>query len=930
VRCQLVLSLSACVALLDVTRSTRLAAQQTGMVSGTVLAVEAGAPLAGASVVLVGTARTVLTNAQGQYRLSAPPGTHTVRARLIGYEAAEQRVTVAAGQTATADFKLAATPLSLNEVVVVGARTSRTAVETPVPVDVISTQEIADNGQTEVNQILATLAPSFNASHQTIGDGSDHINPASLRGLGPDQVLVLVNGKRRHSSALVHVNGTFGRGTVGVDLNAIPAAAIERIEVLRDGAAAQYGSDAIAGVINVVLKQQAEHLDLTTTAGTTAGGKSVWDIGSAHDGDQIRSEVDYGFKVGDRGFFNVAGEYLNRDATSRAAPYSNNDIFPGVTTQAGTDSALRVNGLTRQDFTIRLGQAAATEGMAFYNTVVPLSENAEFYSFGGLSHRNGVAAGFYRLPSQEARVVPQLYPFGFLPEIRTNLDDASASAGVRGGLNGWDVDFSVTHGTNALHYFVEHSNNASMGTASPTTFDAGRLVFGQTVGNLDVVRPLDIRGALRSLSFVAGGEFRREEYRIDAGDEASWQLGNGGSRPGIDFDTTSAGKPKESGAQVFPGFQPSNVLDRSRNSVSVYAGLESQVSQRFLVDVGGRLESYSDFGRTFNWKVASRFEVAPRVAVRGAASTGFRAPSLAQAWFNSVSNQFIIGAGGALILNRVLTSNNESGVTRAFGVPALREETSRNYSLGLTVQPTPNWSFTADAYRITIDGRIVISSQFRAGTDPVGTVVARILTPFQRLGVNAAQFFTNAVDTRTLGLDLVATHSRTLAGGTLTLSGSANFTKTEVQRVNIPQAMADTFTSGNLAAVSNLLLNREDRNRLEDALPRQKGSVTARYARGRLSGLARATYYGPVSFHEMSSPNNDETFGAKTLFDLDLGYQLSGGVRLAVGGSNIFNTFPDQQTKAFNISGGRFIYSRRVTQFGMNGGFYYARVAVTL
>jgi len=930
VRCQLVLSLSACVALLDVTRSAQLAAQQTGTVSGTVLAVEAGAPLAGASVVLVGTARTVLTNAQGQYRLSAPPGPHTVRARLIGYEAAEQRVTVAAGQTATADFKLAATPLSLNEVVVVGARTSRTAVETPVPVDVISTQEIADNGQTEVNQILATLAPSFNASHQTIGDGSDHINPASLRGLGPDQVLVLVNGKRRHSSALVHVNGTFGRGTVGVDLNAIPAAAIERIEVLRDGAAAQYGSDAIAGVINVVLKQQAEHLDLTTTAGTTAGGKSVSDIGSAHDGDQIRSEVDYGFKVGDRGFFNVAGEYLNRDATSRAAPYSNNDIFLGVTTQAGTDSALRVNGLTRQDFTIRLGQAAATEGMAFYNTVVPLSENAEFYSFGGISHRNGVAAGFYRLPSQEARVVPQLYPFGFLPEIRTNLDDASASAGVRGGLNGWDVDFSVTHGTNALHYFVEHSNNASMGTASPTTFDAGRLVFGQTVGNLDVVRPLEVRGGLRSLSFVAGGEFRREEYRIDAGDEASWQLGNGGSLPGKDFDTTSAGKPKESGAQVFPGFQPSNALDRSRNSVSVYAGLESQVSERFLVDVGGRLESYSDFGRTFNWKVASRFEVAPHVAVRGAASTGFRAPSLAQAWFNSVSNQFIIGAGGALILNRVLTSNNESGVTRAFGVPALREETSRNYSIGLTVQPAPNWSFTADAYRITIDGRIVISSQFRAGTDPVGTVVARILSPFQRLGVNAAQFFTNAVDTRTLGLDVVATHSRTLAGGTLTLSGSANFTKTEVQRVNIPQAMADTFTSGNLAAVSNLLLNREDRNRLEDALPRQKGSVTARYARGRLSGLARATYYGPVSFHEMSSPDNDETFRAKTLFDLDLGYQLSGGVRLAVGGSNIFNTFPDQQTKAFNISGGRFIYSRRVTQFGMNGGFYYARLALEL
>ena len=915
--------------------ATPLAAQQTGTVAGTVIATESGTPLAGASVVIVGTARTVLTNDKGQYRLSVSAGVHTVRARLIGYETAERRVTVAAGETVTADFKLAATPLSLNEVVVVGARTSRTAVETPVPVDVISSQEIADNGQTEVNQILATLAPSFNASHQTIADGTDHINPASLRGLGPDQVLVLVNGKRRHSSALVFVNGTFGRGTVGVDLNAIPTAAIERIEVLRDGAAAQYGSDAIAGVINVVLKQQAEHLDLTTTAGTTAGGKSVWDIGSAHDGDQIRTEVDYGFKVGDRGFFNVAGEYLNRAATSRAAPYSNNDIFPGVTTQAGTDSALRVNGLTRQDFTIRLGQAAATEGMAFYNTVVPLSDNAEFYSFGGISHRNGVAAGFYRLPSQEARVVPQLYPFGFLPEIRTMLDDNSASAGVRGALNGWDVDFSVTHGTNGLHYFVEHSNNASMGTASPTNFDAGRLGFGQTVGNLDLVRALGARGGFRSLSFVAGGEFRGEEYRIDPGDEASWQLGNGGSQPGIDFDTTSAGKPKESGAQVFPGFQPANALDRSRNSVSAYAGLESQVSERFLLDVGGRLESYSDFGRTFNWKVASRLEVAPRVALRGAASTGFRAPSLAQVWFNNVSNQFAIDAGGNLILNRILTSNNQSRVTKAFGIPDLTEETSVNLSAGLTAQPRSNVSLTADFYRITIDGRIVLTSQFSSLTasEPNAAIrarVAEILLPFQAQGVTTAQFFTNSVDTRTLGVDLVASYATALGGGTLNLTGSANFTKTEVTRVNVPQAMADSFASGNLDTVRVRILNPEDRNRLEDGLPRRKGSVQARWQRGRFGALGRATYYGPIEYHHPTNPANDEHFSAKTLCDLDLSYELRGGVRVAVGGSNIFNTFPDQQKKAANISFGRFIYSRRVTQFGMNGGFYYARLQLSL
>src|SRR5881392_651002 len=327
-----------------------LAAQQTGIVSGTVVAAESGAPLAGASVVIVGTARSVFTSDKGEYRLSVAAGTHAVRARLIGYEPAEQRVTVTAGQTVTADFKLTATPLSVNEVVVVGARTSRTATETPVPVDVITAQEVIETGHTEIAQILGALAPSFNASHQTIADGSDHINPASLRGLGPDQVLVLVNGKRRHAPALMHVNGTFGRGTVGVDLNAIPAAAIERIEVLRDGAAAQYGSDAIAGVINIVLKKQTERLEVGSTVGATPGGTSFGDITDQHDGDQVKVDANYGFAIGDRGYFNVTAEYLNRGATNRAAPYSGNDIFLGVTTQAGTDSALAANGLTREDF----------------------------------------------------------------------------------------------------------------------------------------------------------------------------------------------------------------------------------------------------------------------------------------------------------------------------------------------------------------------------------------------------------------------------------------------------------------------------------------------------------------------------------------------------------------------------------------------------
>src|SRR5438874_1767344 len=500
-----------------------LVAQQTGTVSGTVVVTESGAPLAGASVVIVGTARSVLTNEKGLYHLSVPVGAHSVRARLIGYEAVEQRVVVPAGQTVTVDFKLTATPLSLNEIVVVGARTSRTAVETPVPVDVITSQEIIETGHTEVNQILATLAPSFNASHQTIADGSDHINPASLRGLGPDQVLVLVNGKRRHSSALVHVNGTFGRGTVGVDLNAIPVAAIERIEVLRDGAAAQYGSDAIAGVINIVLKRQTERLDASSTVGTTPGGGGFWDMADHHDGDQVKADANYGFAIGDRGFLNVTAEYLDRGGTNRAAPWSG-DIFPGITGTAATDAELASRGLTRGDFTMRVGQSAATVGMAFFNSRVAISDDAEFYTFGGLSQRDGDAGAFYRLPNQVQQVVPEIFPNGFLPEIQTKLIDGAVTAGVRGTTRGWDVDFSLTRGQNDFQFIIDHTVNASMGASSPTTFDAGRLSFAQTMGNLDLVRPLAV-GGLKSVSFVAGAEFRVENYRIEAGDAASWELG---------------------------------------------------------------------------------------------------------------------------------------------------------------------------------------------------------------------------------------------------------------------------------------------------------------------------------------------------------------------------------------------------------------------
>lgn len=900
--------------------AARLAAQQqTGTVTGTVTA-EAGAPLANAGVVLVGTARTAVTNVRGEYRLSVPAGTHTLRARVIGYAGAEQRVTVGAGETVRANFRLSPSALALSEVTVIGSRTARTAVETPVPVDVISTEEIQETGQTEVNQILTALAPSFNASHQTIADGSDHINPASLRGLGPDQVLVLVNGKRRHAPALVHVNGTFGRGTVGVDLNAIPAAAIERIEVLRDGASAQYGSDAIAGVINIVLKRQTEGIRATTTTGVTGEG----------DGEQGKTDVNYGFGIGDRGYLNVTAEYLDRSATNRAEPWTG-DVFEGITGTAATDAELAARGLTRRDVSMEVGQSAATVGMAFFNAAIPLAGDAELYAFGGASRRNGEAGAFYRLPLATATAARQrvleIFPNGFLPVITTGIDDRSVSAGVRGTANSWDVDFSLTHGRNEFQFIIENTVNASMGAASPTTFDAGRLGFAQSTGNLDLVRPIPA-GGLKSLSLVLGGEFRAENYTIQAGDVASWQLGTGGDSAGVDFDTAGAGTPKFPGSQGFPGFQPGNEVSRSRTSIAGYTGLETQLTDRFLIDVGGRYESYSDFGNTLTGKVATRYEVVPSVALRAAVSTGFRAPSLHQVWLNGVSTQFVT-VGGVLEPRNVLTSNNRSRVTKAFGVPDLQEERSVNLSVGVTARPRDNLSLTADVYRITIDGRIVITSQFLASDATIGARVTQLLAPFASQGVTGAQFFANVVDTRTTGMDLVLAYARALGRGTLNLTASANLTETKVRRVNVPQAMADSFAGGNLDTVRIRLLNREDRNRLEDALPHQKGAISARYAAGRFTGLVRATYYGDIVYRGLSAAN-DEQFSAKTLLDVDLGYEVAGGVRLGIGANNVFNMFPDKQKVPGNIDGGRFIYSRRVTQFGMNGGFYYARVALSL
>lgn len=907
-------------------------AVETTTISGTIRSPDLEAPLSGATVTVEGTTITATSDEAGHFTLNVPPGRITLRADFSGFRSVQKQMTVTPGKAADVDFPLSLDQLLTEVVVIVGSRTPRTNVETTAPVDVVTAEEISHVGKTETGRILSTLAPSFISTPQTVADGTDHVDPASLRGLGPDQTLVLINGKRRHKSALLNVNGTFGRGTVGTDLNAIPPGSIKRIEILRDGAASQYGSDAIAGVINIVTKDYTDLLDVSTLTGIT-GSK---------DGAQIKTSANYGFKIGKKGFLNITGEFLKKDPTNRAGTYTGNvftaagganaynptaDPAPVGGTPPIDDQIIKDRGLTRDNFRMRIGEAAAQDAMGSYNMELPIDEAATFYSFGDLSHRNGSAAGFYRYPNQTTQTLDTFYPIGFLPEIHSNINDLGVTIGVRR-KGDWTVDASLTHGQNSFQFNVENSINVSLGTNSPTSFDAGTLMAQETVGDLDLLRKIDT-GVVKSLAFVVGTEVRSENYKITAGDFASYAAGPAtGPVP-----TTPDGKIPAPGAQVFPGFQPSNEVDRTRNNIGVYTGLESEIIKGLNVDVGGRFENYSDFGNSYTGKVAARVPVGKIVAVRGAASTGFRAPSLQQLWFSNVSSLFL-QQGANLVPNQVLTSNNASPITgkQGFGIPKLKQETSTNLSGGLTLRPFDNFSLTADGYFVRLKNRITLTNQFTSTINNMRYApVADILDQFP--GVTAAQFFANAVDTDTTGLDIVADYAIDTGKGTLTVSGVANFTKTEVKKVNIPDGLQQAFPSADSDQLNTFFFDRLAKNRLEDSVPHQKGNVAVRYNFKQLSALVRANYYGRVRYKGPPVPGmgfaNDEVFGAKVLFDADLGYQFTKNLMLTIGGDNLLNTFPDKNQKPGNISSGRFVYNRNVSQFGWNGGFYYAKLELT-
>ena len=859
-----------------------------------------GLTLFGVNVAEKGTSHGTVTDLDGMYSINVANADATLVFSYVGYETKEIKLN---GNT-TIDV-IMNEGINLGEVQVVGTRSyRRSSTETPVAVDVIDIAELsASSGKAEINQILQYAAPSFNATKQSGSDGADHIDPASLRGLGPDQTLVLINGKRRHQSSLVNVFGTRGRGNSGTDLNALPASAIDRIEILRDGSSAQYGSDAIAGVMNIVLKDQTDGLTGGVTYGmySTAigdgyeaqagdvlynieGTNRLDSVDKSFDGNTIKLDLNYGLPIGENGgFVNFTTEYLSKERTLR----------PGWSWRKGYGSA-------------------AIDGFNFMvNAAIPLAANTELYAFGGRNFRDTDANAFSResFADGDNRSVPSLYPNGFTPHITSSITDVSASVGIRHTMNnGWVADFSNTYGKNYFHYYIKGTNNASMKDASPTDFDAGGHSLSQNVTGLDFTKYFEEIASGFNLAY--GLEYRTENFEIFSGEVASYAQYDNNGLPITDPvnqqpATDPNGDQLPGGAQGFPGYSPANVVDRGRTNIGLYVDGELNITDPFLVDAALRFENYSDFGSTFNWKIASRYKLSDKLSVRGSFSTGFRAPSLAQIHYNLIFNNFVAGESLPSLL-----SSNTSTVTKAFGIGPLQEETSVNGSLGFTLT-LGEFTATIDAYSISVKDRIILTDNFDASG--LG------------LGVDVAQFFANGVDTKTQGIDIVLGYRKAINKSVFTASLAGNLNDLTIEKIHNGDLNPFTFFGPFSQAY------------LEAAAPDYKFSLGLGYSINKFDFGVNLTQFSKViiqDFQWVDTPATTQaeadalyavatdTYDAALVMDITAGYAITDRLKVTVGASNLFNKYPTPQFDGWTDQGG---FNDSV-QMGSDGAYYFGRI----
>lgn len=761
----------------------------------------------------------------------------------------------------------------LETISVVGSRRYGRSSETvtPVPVDVVPMADVAEKSpQFDVAQALQYIAPSFNSTRQTGADNADLVDSAMLRGLGSDQTLVLVNGKRQHQAAIVNIFGARNRGNTGTDFNTLPPLAIERIEILRDGAAAQYGSDAIAGVINVVMKK-------------TPGCEGVLGYGqySRGDGENSLASAYCGFELANGGVIALTGEWLKRGRSDRSEPRG----------------SPRTIGDTKMD-----------NRTLFLNGDIPLGEVAHFYFSGGYQDRYASSGAFARggigsddIPGRNSAA---MYPNGFVPYINGDLEDRTLIAGVWANIGEWRADFSQTYGYNELLNNISNTLNASIANEdllsggpglSPSKFDAGGYAFTQYTTNVDFSRYLD--SVLAGTNVAFGVERRRENYEIFAGEPGSWD----------DFDGPGGGN---AGSQGYPGFQPADETDSSRTSWAAYADFEFNWTERFMTGVAGRFEDYDDFGKTTTGKLTSSFKATDTFLLRGSVSTGFRAPSLQQRDFQSTYTEFV---GGDPI--DILLARNGGPIANAAGIDPLREEKANSYTLGFTWSPLDNLTLTLDGYRIDIDDRVVLSGQFPSDSPAITPALQAFL---EQEDVGAAAFFVNAVDTRTTGIDLTIAHNTQLGDGEFTSYFALNHGKTEITQVNVPAAL------NNVDGAAEIFLSDRERRFIEDGAPRTKATLAFDYSIGQWDAMFKIIHFGSQTLGSFSGPPVFLNYGAKTSADASVSYAFNDNVKLTVGAANIFDEFPDRQNPDETDNGHVF----DSVQFGLNGTSYFTRLAV--
>ena len=813
---------------------------------------------------------------------------------------------------------------NIEQISVIGSRRlGRTVEDSAVPIDIIGADALKNSGFTETNALLSSLLPSFNFPQASLTDGSDHVRPAQLRGLAPDHTLVLVNGKRRHSNALLNLNGSTGRGSSSVDLNAIPANAIARIEVLRDGAAAQYGSDAIAGVINIVLKSASSGGSVAAIYGANvtemdgvpqlksvsegSDGNLAFTEGgdrSLTDGQTLTLQGNMGFELGDNGFLNISTEYRDRHSTNRS-DYDNRENYARID-DGSVDGALDPRELTVNRYNHNFGNGDVEDFSMFYNAGYQLTSEVDLYSFGSYSKREGEGGGFYRRAS-DSRNIEEVYPDGFLPVITSDINDFSLALGAKGFVSEWNYDVSAVYGQDAFEFGVINSLNTSYGPSSQTSFDAGTLTYDQLTLNVDFSREVDVSFLESSVNVAVGAEYRREGYQIDAGEEASYAQGTFG--PGGAVTDPVDGPFGAAGAQVFPGFTPESEGDNSRHNVSLYIDLETYLTDDWNLAVAARYEDYSDFGDTLNGKIATRYSLTEDLALRASVSTGFRAPSLQQQYFTSVATVFVDGEP-----TETGTFAPSSDVAKALGSPGLDAEEATNYGVGFTWSTDFNFSLSVDYYQILIDDRIVLSNNLS------GDAIADLL---QGTGANQGRFFLNAIDSKTRGVDVVASYNVATDGyGDLAFNLGYNYGKNEVTDIIDPPAelQGAGFDQDNLFSGTEL-------RRFEVSTPRNKYNLSATWTNDDIRTTLRTTRYGETQ-DPSDNPERNEVLKPKWITDLDVAYSLTSNVSLSVGANNIFDVYPDatrENVDDLTTFSRLFAYSS-FSAYGFNGRYVYGKI----